>query len=347
MKQNQKRRNNAALTRQKILDAAVEHFGMHGYQGASLRNTANYHFGSKKNVYFAVLSTYFEKTRETRLALMKHAAELPLGDARVRALIEAYISPHIRLIIEDGEHAYGRLIVQIINDNELITDEIFSVEINKVRLQFRKYLRECYSDVSDDILSRGIGLIVATMAQAPFDPSYRTLTNKSPLNQSSEDLIHIALSFAFGGIKELFRDLSMPIENDVKSDPEPYGPKITYLKHDETFDQISPFFPGLKAEQMPDGEAWAVELLELSTHNGTHMDAPWHFHSTQDSALKGGAKPAMTIDELPLEWCQKPGVKLDFRHFEDGHVVTAQEVDTELDRIGYTLKPTGRKTLWV
>jgi len=216
MKQNQKRRNNAALTRQKILDAAVEHFGMHGYQGASLRNiiadagvnlgAANYHFGSKKNVYFAVLSTYFEKTRETRLELMKQAAELPLGDARVRALIEAYISPHIRLIIEDGEHAYGRLIVQIINDNELITDEIFSIEINKVRLEFRKYLRECYPDVSDDILSRGIGLIVATMAQAPFDPSYRTLTNKSPLNQSSEDLIHIALSFAFGGIKELFRD---------------------------------------------------------------------------------------------------------------------------------------------
>jgi len=129
-------------------------------------------------------------------------------------------------------------------------------------------------------------------------------------------------------------DLSMPIENDVKSDPEPYGPKITYLKHGDTFDQISPFFPGLKLEQMPDGEAWAVELLELSTHNGTHMDAPWHFHSTQDAALKSGAKPALTIDQLPLEWCQKH-----FRHLKDGHVVTAEEVDAELDRIGYRLKP--------
>ncbi len=136
-----------------------------------------------------------------------------------------------------------------------------------------------------------------------------------------------------------FVDLSIPIENDVQSDPEPYGPKITYLNHNETFGQISPFFPGLKQEQMPDGESWAVELLELSTHNGTHMDAPWHFHSTQDSALDGGAKPAMTIDELPLEWCQQPGVKLDFRNKEDGHVVTAQEVDEELKRIGYTLKP--------
>jgi len=139
---------------------------------------------------------------------MREAAKLPLGEVRVRALIEAYISPHIRLIIEDGEHAYGRLIVQLINDNELITDEIFSVEVNKVRLEFRKYLRECYPSVTDDILSRGIGLVVATMAQAPFDPSYRTLTNKSPLSQSAEDLIDIALAFAFGGIKELFSEQS-------------------------------------------------------------------------------------------------------------------------------------------
>jgi len=136
-----------------------------------------------------------------------------------------------------------------------------------------------------------------------------------------------------------YLDLSIPIENDVKSDPEPYGPKVTYFRHDETFHQISPFFPGLTQDQMPEGESWAVEMLELSTHNGTHMDAPWHFHSTQDAALKDGKKPAMTIDQLPLEWCQKPGVKLDFRDRPDGHVVTAEEVEQELKRIGYTLKP--------
>lgn len=136
-----------------------------------------------------------------------------------------------------------------------------------------------------------------------------------------------------------FIDLSIPIENDVASDPEPYGPKVTYFRHNETFDQMGPFFPGLKQDQLPDGEVWAVETLELSTHNGTHMDAPWHFHSTQDAALKTGMRPAMTIDELPLEWCLKPGVKLDFRDKPDGHVVSAEEVDAELDRIGYTLTP--------
>jgi kynurenine formamidase len=136
-----------------------------------------------------------------------------------------------------------------------------------------------------------------------------------------------------------FIDLSIAIENDVASDPEPFRPQITYMTHGETFAQIAPFFPGLEREQLPDGEGWAVELLNLSTHNGTHMDAPWHFHSTQDSALPGGSRPSLKIDELPLDWCMRPGVKLDFRRFEDGYVATAADVKAELARIGHTVQP--------
>ncbi|HET9629620.1 MAG TPA: cyclase family protein, partial [Novosphingobium sp.] len=87
------------------------------------------------------------------------------------------------------------------------------------------------------------------------------------------------------------------------------------------------------------GEGFAaVETIKLTTHNGTHLDAPWHFHPTQD-ARDGQAKPAMTIDEIPLEWCFQPGVKLDFRHFPDGYVVTAADVEAELKRIGHELSP--------
>jgi len=52
-----------------------------------------------------------------------------------------------------------------------------------------------------------------------------------------------------------------------------------------------------------------------------------------------GGKRAITIDEVPLEWCFGNGVKLDFRHFPDGHIITPNEVDTELDRIGHTVQP--------
>ena len=81
-------------------------------------------------------------------------------------------------------------------------------------------------------------------------------------------------------------------------------------------------------------EAWAVEEVQLNTHNGTHMDAPWHYHSTMD-----GGEPAWTIDQAPLDWCFRPGVKLDFRHLEDGYVARAADVQAELARIGHELAP--------
>ena len=47
----------------------------------------------------------------------------------------------------------------------------------------------------------------------------------------------------------------------------------------------------------------------------------------------------MTIDQMPLDWFFRPGVKLDFRRKPDGHVISAAEVEEELDRIGHELKP--------
>jgi kynurenine formamidase len=129
-------------------------------------------------------------------------------------------------------------------------------------------------------------------------------------------------------------DLSIYLENDVVSDPPGFSPQITYIGHHDSFAQMQPFFPGLKKTDLPDGEAWALERVELSTHHGTHLDAPYHFHSTMNQGER-----AMTIDEVPLEWCFQQGVKLDFRHYDDGYVATAADVEQELRRIDYSLKP--------
>jgi kynurenine formamidase len=129
-------------------------------------------------------------------------------------------------------------------------------------------------------------------------------------------------------------DISVPLENDVAADPPGRGPSIEYRDHRQGAAEIVRYFPGLQESDLPDHEGWAVENVRLSTHNGTHLDAPYHFASTMDRGER-----AITIDQVPLEWCLQPGVKLDFRHLPDGHVVTAHEVEAELKRIGHTLSP--------
>ena len=135
-----------------------------------------------------------------------------------------------------------------------------------------------------------------------------------------------------------FVDLSIYLENDVVSDPPAFAPKIEYFNHENSFHQMEPFFPGLKQSDLPDEAVWAVETIQLSTHNGTHLDAPYHFHPTMNQS-SGTAERSITIDEVDLNWCFQPGVKLDFRHFADGYVVTASDVAAELKRINHRLKP--------
>lgn len=129
-------------------------------------------------------------------------------------------------------------------------------------------------------------------------------------------------------------DLSVAIDNETLADPPPLRPQIRYVEHAEGAAEMLSFFPGLTREALPDGAGWAIETLTVTAHNGTHLDAPWHYHPTMNRG-----EPAITIDQVPLDWCYRPGVKLDFRHFPHGYVATAGDVAAELARIGHTLQP--------
>jgi kynurenine formamidase len=61
--------------------------------------------------------------------------------------------------------------------------------------------------------------------------------------------------------------------------------------------------PGLLPEDLPTSEGWAVEDTKLTTHKGTYLDAPWHYHSTMDNGHR-----AITSDEAPLDGCMRLGV---------------------------------------
>jgi kynurenine formamidase len=135
-------------------------------------------------------------------------------------------------------------------------------------------------------------------------------------------------------IMSKFIDLSVAIESGLPSDPPMMIPKIMYVDHALGAESMKAFYPGLTASDLPGGLGWALEILEVSTHAGTHMDAPWHYHPTQDRG-----KPALTIDQFPLEWGVGNGVKLDFSEQPDGYNITIEDVQSKLNQIDYTLKP--------
>ena len=135
--------------------------------------------------------------------------------------------------------------------------------------------------------------------------------------------------------RKRFVDLSISIEPELPSDPPMMIPRIDYIDHTLGAEQMTQvFFPGLEKEQLPKGLGWAVEEITLYTHSGTHLDAPYHYHPTMDRGER-----ALTIDEIPLEWCYNDGVVLDFRHKTDGDRITVEDVRIALEKIQYELKP--------
>ncbi|OLT10683.1 hypothetical protein BJF79_25695 [Actinomadura sp. CNU-125] len=91
--------------------------------------------------------------------------------------------------------------------------------------------------------------------------------------------------------------------------------------------------PVLDEETFPDGTFLSNEVLTLTVHGGTHLDAPFHYGPTS------AGLPAKTIDEIPLEWCCGPGVRLSFRGKGPLEVITRDDVEREVERIGHRPGP--------
>ncbi|MHB8277009.1 MAG: cyclase family protein [Candidatus Humimicrobiaceae bacterium] len=133
-------------------------------------------------------------------------------------------------------------------------------------------------------------------------------------------------------------DLSLALEDKSVSEPTSFGEKfyspleIMYMPHDEGAELYMSTYD-CKKEELPYGHGNAVEVVHGLTHNGTHMDAPWHFAPTSEG------KKSKTIDEVPLEWCFGDCVVLDFRHLAPETMIHAEDVEKALKKINYTIKP--------
>jgi hypothetical protein len=126
-------------------------------------------------------------------------------------------------------------------------------------------------------------------------------------------------------------DLSVTISDEIK---EPLPTSIMYEDHKEGARKMgAKLFKGIPEDAFIDGNGPAGEFITITSHGGTHVDAPWHYFPTC------GGKPSRTIDQLPLEWFFQDGVVLDFTDKPDGYSITVDDLKEKLAAINYTLKP--------
>ena len=130
-------------------------------------------------------------------------------------------------------------------------------------------------------------------------------------------------------------DLSVPIQLPVEGEMTDglsvtLAADIQYNDHDALAERATVVF-GCEVDDLPDGKGWASEVLKLSTHAGTHIDAPYHYFPTSEG------KPAKTIDQVPLEACFGNGVVLDLRGHEGGARVGRAAVERAVDATGAEL----------
>ncbi len=92
-------------------------------------------------------------------------------------------------------------------------------------------------------------------------------------------------------------------------------------------------------EDFPEDMGLGWMDVHLSDHAGNHIDAPWHFGPVVEG------RPAKTIDEVPLEWCCGPGVRLDFRSHL-GRDIEVEDLQAQVAATGAELAPGTIVLLW-
>lgn len=126
----------------------------------------------------------------------------------------------------------------------------------------------------------------------------------------------------------------------------PWGFKANFVRHDQGAKAMANF---LNLRDIADKEVERTDFPEalglswtwvgMSDHTGNHIDAPYHF------GPEVAGEPAKTIDQVPLDWCQGPGVRLDFRGHQ-GRDISADDLRAELDRVGFRLVPGCIPLIW-
>lgn len=157
--------------RLKLLDTAEMLFAKFGYAGVSIRDVTahakmrlanvSYYFGSKQNLYFEVLRRRSEPLARERTRRFEAVIESNLkGEARLAALVDAYVDPAIEFRMSDdpGWRHYFSLIGQV-TFSRLYPQEVTRYYNTPAR-KLMQALQELYPDATPKMVQAAAILMI-------------------------------------------------------------------------------------------------------------------------------------------------------------------------------------------
>jgi AcrR family transcriptional regulator len=204
-------------TKDQIISAAAQVFARDGYEAASLREilrdagvnpaSAHYHFGSKEVLYRRTVERWIVPLTGARARLLDELLARPMSpEARISALIEAYISPYLRLCGDVSAHPYLVMVARFTYEPPPVVQPIYDDIVSPTRTRYVDALAAALPPVDLDLVQRLFGWMVNTMCGAPFDRNYVSMTGRSAVPEDPNLMIRQITLMCSAGIQAVAKD---------------------------------------------------------------------------------------------------------------------------------------------
>lgn len=204
-------RQHGDQTREKILDAAEALFGAQGFAAVSLRDItsragvtlalASYHFGTKDNLFEAVVA------RRAAVLCAEREARLDALDAPdARAILDAFFGPLFEKARsgDPGWPAYFSLLARLGEGDEWI--HLLSHHFDSTARRFVAALARAIPGADEDGLNRGFAMTLHPMLAAVSRHARVTSLTDGKVSADDLDAAEAALlSFATAGLERVAR----------------------------------------------------------------------------------------------------------------------------------------------
>jgi len=210
--------------RERLIEAAARHFAEYGFEGANQRaiqrdadvNSAavHYYFGSKEALYRKVIETHLAGIQTERLRRIEAIPKGILGSDRLKALVSAYIGPHMELALGEAGRPYGRILARTLIELPKQVDKVFEDVVSPIRQIFVDELRGIYPDASLRTISKILTMTVILMADVPYSTTWVALTGEHQTKDDPKEWIETVQTFVCAGIEAHCRSLDIVSSNE-------------------------------------------------------------------------------------------------------------------------------------